>query len=449
MQLLPSSLLLIALGALGVAFGLELLGDVFASLLVDHLHGETDLAALVHAEELHLHLVAFLDHIRDLADAVLGELRDVHEAVAGTEEVHEGAELHHLHDRALVDRVDLGLGHDGADPVVGRLDRLAVGRRDLDEAVVVDVDLRAGLLHDLADDLAARTDDFADLVDRDLHGLDARSMLAELGTGRGERLVHLFEDVGAAFLGLIERDAHDLLGDAGDLDVHLEGRDALLRSGHLEVHVAEVILVAENVGQDRIALTLEDEAHGDARHRTAQRHARIHQGERGAADGGHGRGAVRLGDLADDADRVGEVVSGRQHRMDGAPGELAMADFAAAGRAHAARLTDGVGWEVVVQQEGFLAGALQLVDELLVLAGAERRNHESLRFAAGEHGRAVGAGQNADLGKDLANGLEVAAVEARAGVEDVPAHDLGLHFLEGRLDLLGLELRLAVGGKQP
>ncbi|MCC2654871.1 MAG: hypothetical protein K0Q60_5038 [Microvirga sp.] len=138
----------------------------------------------------------------------------------------------------------------------------------------------------------------------------------------------------------------------------------------------------------------------------------------------------------------------RQHRVDGAPGELAVADFAAAGRAHAARLTDGIGREVVVQQEGFLAGALQLVDELLVLSGAEGGNHESLRLAAGEHGRAVGAGQNADLGHDLANGLEVAAIDARAGVENVPAHDLGLHFLEGRLDLLGLELGLAVGGKQ-
>jgi len=36
--------------------------------------------------------------------------------------------------------------------------------RHLDGAVVLDVDLRAGLLDDLADHLAARSDDFADLV---------------------------------------------------------------------------------------------------------------------------------------------------------------------------------------------------------------------------------------------------------------------------------------------
>ena len=50
-------------------------------------------------------------------------------------------------------------------------------------------------------------------------------------------------------LGLLERDLHDLRGDGGDLDVHLQGGDALLGSGHLEIHVAEMILVTQNVGE--------------------------------------------------------------------------------------------------------------------------------------------------------------------------------------------------------
>ena len=45
-----------------------------------------------------------------------------------------------------------------------------------------------------------------------------------------------------------------------------------------------------------------------------------------------------LGDLGDDADRVREGFRAGQHRMHRAPGELAVADLAAAGRAHAARL---------------------------------------------------------------------------------------------------------------
>ena len=48
-----------------------------------------------------------------------------------------------------------------------------------------------------------------------------------------------------------------------------------------------------------------------------------------------------------------------------------MADFAAAGRTHAAGFADAVGREIVVQHEGLLAGAFQAVDELLVLGGAQ------------------------------------------------------------------------------
>ena len=100
-----------------------------------------------------------------------------------------------------------------------------------------------------------------------------------------------------------------------------------------------------------------------------------------------------------------------------------------------------IGREVVVQQERFLVGALQRVDPLLVLAGAERGDDQRLRLAAGEQRRAVRARQHAGLGHDRAHGLEVAAVDALAGVEDVPAHDLGFEFLEHAGDAL-----LVVGG---
>jgi hypothetical protein len=42
-----------------------------------------------------------------------------------------------------------------------------------------------------------------------------------------------------------------------------------LGAAHLEVHVAEVVLVAEDVGEHRVAIALLDEAHRDARDRRA------------------------------------------------------------------------------------------------------------------------------------------------------------------------------------
>ena len=83
-----------------------------------------------------------------------------------------------------------------------------------------------------------------------------------------------------------------------------------------------------------------------------------------------------------------------------------------------------------MQHERLFVRSLQGVDELLVVAGAQRRHHQRLGLAAGEHGRTVGARQEADLGHDRTHGLEVAAVDARALVEDVVADDRLLELLE-------------------
>ena len=97
----------------------------------------------------------------------------------------------------------------------------------------------------------------------------------------------------------------------------------------------------------------------------------------------------------DHAHRVREVGLARQHRDERALGQAAVADFAALGRADAAGFAGGERRHVVVQHEvlGVLAG--QRVDALRVARGAERGDHQRLRFAAGEQGRAVGARQHA------------------------------------------------------
>ncbi len=149
-----------------------------------------------------------------------------------------------------------------------------------------------------------------------------------------------------------------------------------------------------------------------------------------------------LGDLGDDADGVGEFRRGRQQRMDRAPGELAVADFAPLGAAHAAGFADRIGREVIVQQEGFLVAALQGVDPLLVLGGAQRGHDQRLGLTAGEQRRAVRTWQYAHFGDNRAHGGEVAAVDALAGVEDVPAHDLGFELLEHLAHALLVVLRV-------
>ena len=100
---------------------------------------------------------------------------------------------------------------------------------DEDHALVVDVDLGLVLLLQGANRLAALADEQADLLRIDLDRADPRGVLGELLARGVDRLVHLAEDELATFLGLGERVAHDLERDARDLDVHLQGGDALRR----------------------------------------------------------------------------------------------------------------------------------------------------------------------------------------------------------------------------
>ena len=225
-----------------------------------------------------------------------------------------------------------------------------------------------------------------------------------------------------------------------ELEVELEAGDALLGAGDLAVHVAEGVFPADDVGEQLVAgdflvgVVLGADADADAGHRADQRNAGIHEGQRAAANGGHRGGAVGFHDLAGDADGVGIVVE-RKHRLDGALGERAVADFAAAGAADAAGFADGEVREVVVQDEFLLVLAAGVgVEFLRVVAGAEGGEGDGLGFAAGEERRAVGARQDADFAGDRADDVEAAAVEALAVVQDQAADGFLLDVVEGVLD---------------
>ena len=84
--------------------------------------------------------------------------------------------------------------------------------------------------------------------------------LERLGARSRQRLGHLLQDVQPTLPRLLQRLLHDLV-EPFDLDVHLDRGDAPLGAGDLEVHVAEVILGAQDVGEDSDLVAFLDEAH--------------------------------------------------------------------------------------------------------------------------------------------------------------------------------------------
>ena len=191
-------------------------------------------------------------------------------------------------------------------------------------------------------------------------------------------------------MGLRQRVAHDLEGDAGDLDVHLQRGDPALGAGDLEVHVAEVVLDAGDVGQDDVVVALLDQAHRDARDRAPSgTPASISESEEPQTH------AIEEEPLDSRMSETTRTCRGtpprRDHRHERPLGERAVADVAALGAAEAPGLPDRERREVVVVEVALLRLEPERVQPHLLLQRAERDDAERLRLAAREQRRAVRA----------------------------------------------------------
>src|SRR6185437_1802203 len=245
---------------------------------VDVPHGQTDAALTVDFQHLHADDIAFFQLVTHALDALVGDLGDVHQAVAAREDRDEGAEVHQARHLALVDATDFHVRRNELDAPL----RLAAGGTvdgsDLHRAIALDVDGGAGLLGDLADHRPALADHVADLLRIDLQGDDRGSPLRHALARLADDLVHLAENVQTPIACLLQRDLHDLGRDTLDLDVHLQRRHTVFRPRDLEVHVAQMILIAEDIGENLVAVAFQHQAHRHTRHGGLDRHTRIHQG---------------------------------------------------------------------------------------------------------------------------------------------------------------------------
>ena len=296
---------------------------------------------------------------------VVGQFADTDEAFLAGHDLHEGTEAHDPGDLAHVQGTHLDLTGQAVDPVDGLAGVVAGNGRDLDRAVVLDVDLRRRFFLDLSDHRPTLADDLADLLGVDLDRRDTRREVAHVRACLGHDLGHLVQDLQAGRQSLLQAAADDRLVDTLDLDVHLQGGDAVPCSGHLEVHVADRVLFSEDVGQDdEPAIRFADQAHRRAGNRRLDRHARVHQGERRAARGGHRCRAVGGQALRHESDDIGELIMARQDRDERPLGQIAMPDITPAGPAHRLVLARGIRWEVVVVEVALLCPGADRIDPL-------------------------------------------------------------------------------------
>ena len=376
----------------------------------------------------------------------------MHEAVAARKDVHERAEPGDVHDPARVHSIQLNLRreHDGADALLGGGHRGTVGGGDGNPraiVVLVHTDLRSGLLLEGVDDLALRADDLADLVGGDLERDDLGSRLTDIGARRVDGAAHHFQDLHPCCAGLVQRPGQHRSGNPVDLGVELQRRHVVLGTGDLEVHITEGILRTEDVGEGNVAFAVGDEAHGDARDRCLDRHARVHEREAGGAHRGHRGGAVGGEHLRHQPDRVRELLDPRDDRQQRFLGEGAVANLTPARPPHEPGLARAEGREVVVVHVALALSGVDTVHDLVHALRAQGGDVEDLRITPLEQTRTVGHGNDAHVGR---KGTDVGgrpAVDATAVGEDPLPHDRLGERADGRLGLLlhPLDLRKTLG----
>ncbi len=228
------------------------------------------------------------NHIADFAHVLGVQLGDMAKPLLAGQHLDERSEVLDADDATFVDPADLDLSGELLDHLLRCPRRLAVFTGDGGGAVVVDLHLGSRVLLDLLDHLAARADDHADLLHGDLHLQQARSVGTDVLTRLAQGLDHLLEDVNPPLAGLLKSVGQDLARETLHLDVHLDSGDALAGTRDLEVHVAHVVLGAEDVREDHDLAVLLDQPHGNTRHRLLDGDAGVHHGEGGATNAGHG-----------------------------------------------------------------------------------------------------------------------------------------------------------------
>ena len=276
----------------------------------------------------------------------------------------------------LLDRLD-GAGHS-----------FSVVRADLHDAFFAfffNGNAGSGIGLDALDDLSARSDHRTDEFLRNAHHFHAWSVRLIICPWSIEGLEHLVQNVQSAGTGLHECFLQDLVAQTADLDVHLTGSDPVLGTSDLEVHVAKVVLVTENVGENSIIATVlvGDQSHRNSAHRLFDLDATVHHGQCSCANSCHGRRTIGFEDVRNDADHIGVVR--RNHALQCTLCKVSVSDLPAAGSANGAGFTCGERREVVMQIETLCALVGRHVDAVLIQTGSECDRGQGLGFTASEY----------------------------------------------------------------
>ena len=209
------------------------------------------------------------------------ELRDVDEGITASANLNKRTELQEACDTTLDDITRLHQPGHIFDNLAGCIATCAISCRDVNRAILLDVNLRTCFSTDLLDVLAAWADDGTDLLRINLQRDDTWSIFGHLLTWSTDGLIDLAKDVQAGFECLGKAFDKDITGNPLNLCVELQGGDALSRTSDLEVHITGKVFHSLDISKDSVltGCFIADQTHCNTRDRCLDRNACIEECE--------------------------------------------------------------------------------------------------------------------------------------------------------------------------
>src|SRR5690554_5347201 len=356
----------------------------FACFQLCFFHRQFDTATLIYIQHFDLNHVAFINVVSDFLNALLRDLRNMQQTFSAWHDFYECTEVHYTSDTAVVDLAHFRLSDNAFNASHRILCCFAGSAVDLDGAIIIDIDVGASRFGQGTNGRTALTNNVTDLLGVDLDGQQRRRIFAQLITGLRHGLGHFTKNMQTAFTGLVQRRLHDFFVNAFDLDIHLQRGDAISGTGHFKVHVAQVIFIAKNVGENGKALAFLDQTHSNTSNWCFNRYASIHQRQRSTTHRSHGRGTVRLGNFRHYANRVREGRLIWQDSLNTTASQTTVANFTTLRTANHASLTDTVWREVVMQHKAIGARAFQRINVLRITHATKSGSDDGLSFTTGK-----------------------------------------------------------------
>ena len=263
------------------------------------------------------------------------------QSISARKDFYKGPKVTYAGNCTIVDLVHLdgcGASLDAGQSFFGCIS--VVGRDD-NRSVIVDFDNRSGVFLDSADVFAAWTNQSTDFLRINLGLEQSWSIVRNLRSWFADRCQHCSQDFHASFTRLNHRFPNDLFANAGDFEVELDTRDSVLRSSNLEVHVAEVIFVAEDIGQqNKFVVRLTNEADRNTGDWVGDLDAGSHQAKCSTADRSHGRRTIGLCNVRDDPHGVWRIFRVGKDRLDTSLGQCSVSNFTATRATNGTAFTD-------------------------------------------------------------------------------------------------------------